>query len=95
MQLGAPGRAARGRRSPRGARVAGHPEADPPGALADVELAEAACAELGGKGRQQFIGEPVDRGMGGTALVGRALRRARGDVVARAFRPGVVVVRHP
>ena len=65
---------ARPARPARRAPVGRHPEPDSPRALADVQLAEAARAELGDQGGQELVGEAVDRGVIRPALLGRALR---------------------
>ena len=70
---GAVARAGAGR-APRSPTAVGRPaQADAPGALADLELAEAGGAELGDQRRQQLVGQPVDRGVVGR----RAPRRSR------------------
>jgi hypothetical protein len=101
---------AAGRRPPGGAAgsapVGGHPQPDAPGALADVELAEAARPELGDERREELVREAVDRRVIGSPLVGRPhVGRRTGDGphrdrprgcdrrLARASRP-IGVVRH-
>ena len=56
------------------------PDADPPGALADLDLAEPGRRQLGDEGRQQVLGQAVDRGVVDLPLVGGTVR---GRTVAR------------
>ena len=81
--------ARRRRRRSRGAGRGGRgaAQADAPAALADLELAEAGRAELGDQGRQQLLGQAVDGGVVGGALVGvgspASWRRMRRDELGR------------
>jgi hypothetical protein len=43
---------------------------DPPAALADLELAQARCTQLGDEGGQQLAAQPVDGGVVGRPLGG-------------------------
>ena len=61
----------------RRAPSAGPAEPDAPGALADLELAEARRAELGDEGRQQLVAQAVDRGVVGRPLARRCGRGRR------------------
>ena len=65
---------------------AGPAQADLPVALADLELAQAARAELGDQRRQELVGEAVDRGVVGAARGGARRGRARRSDLARGRR---------